>query len=116
MRVYIIAQLKFTRRELYDRYQARFLDVFRKFRGRLLVADERPLVLEGTFERDKVVVLEFPDQAAAMEFQESPEYAKIAIDRKAGADALVLMVRGRKDQSLQKIRAIDAWALTQAPH
>jgi uncharacterized protein (DUF1330 family) len=116
MSVYIIAQLKFTRRELYDRYQARFLDVFRQFKGRLLVADERPQVLEGPFERDKVVVLEFPDQAAAMEFQESSEYAEIVVDRKAGADAVVLMVRGQKEQSPAKIRAIDAWALTQAPH
>jgi uncharacterized protein (DUF1330 family) len=72
MSVYIIAQLKFTRRELYDRYQARFFEVFRKFKGRLLVADEQPMVLEGSFERDKVVVLEFPDQEAAMEFHNSP--------------------------------------------
>jgi uncharacterized protein (DUF1330 family) len=33
MSVYIVAQLKFTRRELYDRYQSRFMDVFRKFKG-----------------------------------------------------------------------------------
>ena len=98
MSVYIIAQLKFTHRELYDRYQARFLDVFRKFKGRLLVADEQPEMLEGPFERDKVVVLEFADHAAALEFQGSAEYAEIAADRKAGADAVVLMVRGREDQ------------------
>jgi uncharacterized protein (DUF1330 family) len=93
MTVYIIAQLKFTRREIYDRYQARFADVFRKFRGRLLVAEDNPMVLEGAFERDKVVVLEFPDKDAAMEFQDSPEYAEIAVDRKAGAEAVVVMVR-----------------------
>jgi uncharacterized protein (DUF1330 family) len=101
MSVYIIAQLRFTRRELYDRYQARFFEVFRKFRGKLLVADERPQVLEGTFERDKVVVLEFPDAQAAMEFQESEDYAEIALDRKAGADAVVIMVRGLKEQMAQ---------------
>jgi uncharacterized protein (DUF1330 family) len=82
--------------------------MFRKFKGRLLVADERPQVLEGPFERDKIAVLEFPDKFAAMEFQESPEYAKIAIDRRAGANAIVLMVRGQKDQSPEKISAIDA--------
>lgn len=101
MSVYIIAQLRFTRRELYDRYQARFFEVFRKFSGKLLVADERPQVLEGTFERDKVVVLEFPDAQAAMEFQESEDYAEIALDRKAGADAVVIMVRGLKEQMAQ---------------
>jgi len=94
MTVYIIAQLKFTRRELYNRYQSRFADVFRKFRGKLLVADEHPVVVEGSWGRDKVVIMEFPDEAAAQEFQTSPEYQEIAVDRKAGADAVVLTVRG----------------------
>jgi len=94
MTVYLVAQLKFTRRELYDRYQARFADVFRKFRGKLLVADERPDVLEGEWARDKIVIMSFPDAEAAREFQESPEYREISVDRKAGADAVVLSVKG----------------------
>lgn len=94
MTVYIVAQLKFTHREIYDRYQARFADVFRQFNGRVLVADERPQLLEGDWPRDKIVILEFPDAAAAMAFHESPAYAAIAVDRKAGADAVVLMARG----------------------
>ena len=60
----------------------------------MLVADEHPVVQEGDWGRDKVVILEFPDDAAAQEFQTSPEYQEIAIDRKAGADAIVLTVRG----------------------
>lgn len=94
MSVYIIAQLKFTRREHYDRYQARFMDVFSRFRGKLLAADAHPVVLEGEWPRDKVVIMEFPDAAAAREFQDSPEYREISVDRKAGADAIVLSVRG----------------------
>jgi len=43
MSVYIIAQLEFTRRELYDRYQSRIMGVFKKFRGKLLVADAHPV-------------------------------------------------------------------------
>jgi uncharacterized protein (DUF1330 family) len=116
MTVYIIAQLKFTQLERYDRCQSPFIEVFRKFKGKLLVADERPEVLEGSFERDQVVVLEFPDRTAATEFQQSPEYAEIAAGRKAGADAVVLMLHGQIEQPQQGIRAIDAWALTLAPH
>ena len=74
MSVYIIAQLKFTRRERYDRYQSRFMDVFRKFRGKLLVADAHPVVLEGEWPRDKVVIMEFPDAGEARRFQESPAF------------------------------------------
>jgi uncharacterized protein (DUF1330 family) len=92
--VYIIAQLKFTERARYDRYQSRFMDVFRNFNGRLLVANEHPVVLEGEWPRDKVVIMEFPDAESARRFQESPEYEAIAVDRKAGADAIVMTVRG----------------------
>jgi hypothetical protein len=57
MSVYIIAQLKFTERARYDRYQSRFFGVFKNFRGKLLVADEHPVVLEGEWPRDKVVII-----------------------------------------------------------
>ncbi|AOY90919.1 hypothetical protein BKK79_03130 [Cupriavidus sp. USMAA2-4] len=94
MPVYLLAQLTFTQRAAYDRYQARFMEVFRRFDGRLLVADEHPLRLEGEWERDKVVMMSFPDEAAARRFSESPEYQEIAKDRKAGADAIVLLLHG----------------------
>lgn len=96
MSVYIVAQLKFTDRARYDRYQSCFFGVFRNFRGRLLVADEHPVVIEGDWPRDKVVIMEFPDAEAAREFHESPEYQEIAVDRKAGADTVVMTVRGLK--------------------
>ncbi len=94
MSVYVIAQLKFKQREFYSRYQSRFLAVFKNFNGKLLIADEQPTVLEGEWPRDKVVMMEFPDEAAARHFLHSPEYEAIAVDRKAGADGVVLMLRG----------------------
>jgi uncharacterized protein (DUF1330 family) len=94
MSILIVAQLKFRDRERYNRYQSRFADIFRKFRGRLVAADEHPTVLEGQDGPDKIVILEFPDEVAALEFHNSAEYQEISIDRKAGADALVLQCRG----------------------
>ena len=94
MTVYTIAQLKFTDIEAYRRYQKAFPAVFATFNAKVLVADEAPRVLEGDWPRDKVVILAFPDEAEAARFGASPEYAAIAADRKAGADAVILMVRG----------------------
>jgi uncharacterized protein (DUF1330 family) len=94
MSVYIIAQLRFKNRERYNSYQARFAAVFAKFKGKLVAADEHANVLEGDNPPDKIVVLEFPDETAAEEFHSSSEYREIAIDRQAGADALVLQIRG----------------------
>lgn len=92
--VYVIVQLKMTDRAAYDRYQARFFDVFRKFNGRLLSADEHPAVLEGNWDRDKLVLMSFPDEAAFRAWSESPEYVEISRDRKAGAQGVVLLAKG----------------------
>jgi uncharacterized protein (DUF1330 family) len=94
MTVYVIVQLKMTDRAAYDRYQARFFDVFRKFNGRLLSADEQPQVLEGTWDRDKLVLMSFPDEAAFRAWSDSPDYIEISRDRKAGADAVLLLAKG----------------------
>ncbi len=51
-------------------------------------------MLEGKWEREKIVLLSFPDEAAYRAWAESPAYCEIANDRKAGADTLSLLVRG----------------------
>jgi uncharacterized protein (DUF1330 family) len=94
MTVYVIVQLKMIDRAAYDRYQARFFDVFKKFQGRLLSAEESPDVLEGNWDRDKVVLMSFPDEAAYRAWSDSPEYQEISKDRKAGATATVLLAKG----------------------
>lgn len=94
MTVYVVAQLRFTDEAAYRRYQAAFAGVFAKFRGTLLAADERPRVVEGQWDRHKVVLMAFPDEAAWRDWAESPEYVAIARDRQAGADTVALLVRG----------------------
>jgi len=92
--VYIIAQLSFRDRSVYNRYQASFMGVLRRFDGRLLAADEHPLVVEGSWDREKVVLLSFSDESAFRRFFDSPEYQEIVQDRKSGADAILLLVHG----------------------
>lgn len=98
MPVYALAQLRIHDRERYDRYMhnfvARFAEVFGKFGGKMLAADDAPRVLEGAWwDRNKVVLMEFPDQAAFTAWATSPEYNEIAVDRNAGADAVVLLIK-----------------------
>lgn len=94
MTVYVIVQLKMIDRAAYDRYQARFIDVFKKFNGRLLSADENPTVVEGAWDRDKLVLMSFPDEASFQAWANSPEYLEISKDRKAGAEGIVLLAKG----------------------
>lgn len=94
MPVYTIAQLKFTDIDAYRRYQKAFPAVFARFKGKVVVADESPRVLEGEWPRDKVVILSFPDEAEAQRFATDTEYREISKDRKAGTDGVVLLVKG----------------------
>ena len=94
MTVYVIVQLKMIDRVAYGRYQARFFDVFKKFQGQMLSADESPTVVEGSWDRDKVVLMSFPDEASCRAWADSPEYQEISKDRKAGANAIVLLAKG----------------------
>jgi uncharacterized protein (DUF1330 family) len=95
MTVYALAQLRIHDRASYDRYQARFMPILTKYKGRLLAADEAPRVLEGEWwDRNKVVLMAFEDKDAFRAWASSPEYAEISRDRKAGADAVVLLIKG----------------------
>lgn len=92
--VYAIAQLTITDRAAYDPYQSRFMGVMKRFKGTLLAADEHPQVVEGQWDREKAVLLSFPDEASFHEWAESPDYQEIAKDRKAGSTAVILLVKG----------------------
>ena len=94
MTVYVLAQLTYTDRAAYDRYMARFMENFAPFGGRVLAADEEPHLLEGEWKGDKVVLLEFPDEAAMGAWAMSPGYREIARDRRAGATGPVLLLKG----------------------
>lgn len=93
MSAFVIAFLTFTDRVRYRSYQAGFDEVFRQFNGELLAADEAPGPLEGPVP-DKVVLMRFPDSDAARRFLESDAYAAISDDRRAGATAQAVLVKG----------------------
>ena len=94
MAVYAIAQLTITDRTAYNRYQSRFMEVMSRYKGCVLAADENPKVIEGQWDREKLVLLSFPDEAAFQEWADSSAYQEIAKDRKAGSTAVVLLVKG----------------------
>jgi len=102
MSVYAIAQLWIHDPLTYGRYVDRFREVFKHYKGRVLVADESPAVVEGKWDGDKVVVLSFPDESSFRDWAESPEYLEIAKDRKAGARSVVLLVKGITNSEVPK--------------
>ena len=94
MTVYALAQLTIRDRARYAAYVTRFFDVFRRYGGKLLAADEHPAVLEGEWTHDKVVLLAFETEALLTTWAESEEYRMIARDRIASTIGPVLLVHG----------------------
>lgn len=93
MTVYAVGQLTVSNREVYARYQARFMEVFRRFKGSLLAAHENPKVIEGQWDHRKLILISFPDEDAFREWFESAAYQEIAKDRKAGASAVIILAQ-----------------------
>ena len=94
MAVYAIAQLSIHDRERYQKYVAGFMPILIKYGGRLLAADEKPEVLEGEWDRHKIVVLSFPDRDSWQRWAKSDEYQEIAKDRTISKSGPVLLVHG----------------------
>ena len=94
MSVYIIARFNIRDRSEYDQYSAGFQEVFKKFDGRMLSVDEDPLVLAGTWDDTRSVIIEFPSQQSALAWMNSDDYQAIAKHRDAGSTANSILVKG----------------------
>jgi uncharacterized protein (DUF1330 family) len=94
MPAYVLAELTIEDRAEYGRYEAAFMDVFRRFRGELLVVDEKPLVIEGDWKHTRTVLIRFPDAAEAERWYRSPEYQAIAQHRWRASRANAVILRG----------------------
>lgn len=94
MTVYFCVQVTIKDRAAYGRYADAFMGVFSKFKGTMLAADFEPKVFDGEWDRDRLVLMSFPDRAALMEWLTSDEYKELAADRDQGADTIALLAQG----------------------
>ena len=94
MRVYVVAQVRFTDEARYRAYQKAFPAVFAQSGGRLLAADEAPSVLEGDWPFHKMVLMAFETEDAARAFLEGEAYQAISEDRRAGSQTVAVIAQG----------------------
>ncbi len=94
MPAYVIADVKVTDPVAYERYKALTPAAIAKNGGRFLSRGGETAVMEGTWQPNRVVILEFPDFAAAKAFYDSPEYREAREVRKGAADFNMIVVDG----------------------
>ena len=95
MPAYVIALIDVTDRDAYVEKYAKFTPpTLAKFGGMGIVRTDNVKGLEGADIPSRVVVLEFPDMAAAEGWYNSPEYQKLVPMRQAAATGKLILVDG----------------------
>ena len=90
---YWVASVDVHDPEAYKAYVAANAVPFAKYGARFLVRGGAGEAVEGKF-RARVVVIEFPDHAAALACYRSPEYAQALALRTAASEADLLIIEG----------------------
>ncbi|MEP7062240.1 MAG: DUF1330 domain-containing protein [Betaproteobacteria bacterium] len=94
MAAYIIADSNVTDPTAYDRYRALVPAALAAHGGSFLVRGGEIVPLEGDWSPTRIVVIAFPDLAAAKAFYDSTEYRAAREVRQGAADLDMIAVAG----------------------
>ena len=94
MPAYLIARVNVTDPAKYENYKALAPAAIAKYGGKYLARGGATETMEGDNETRRVVILEFPDLAAARTFYSSPEYSAAKAERAGAADGQFVIVEG----------------------
>jgi uncharacterized protein (DUF1330 family) len=94
MSAYLIANVDVRDPDAYQDYRSRTGAIVEKHGGRLIVRGGTVHHLEGEPWAHRLVVIQFPDLAAARGFYDSPEYQAIIPLRTGVSNGALLIVEG----------------------
>jgi uncharacterized protein (DUF1330 family) len=94
MPAFFVGKIKVTDPARYAEYIKATPPVIAKFGGRFIARGGQAITLEGAEVTERVVIIEFPSVAAALEFYRSPEYARAKTLREGAAEAQFVVVEG----------------------
>ena len=94
MPAYVIATVTVTNPEQYAAYRTLSTEAIAAHGGQIRVRGGEMAVMEGDWPGERVVVIEFPDLAAAKTFYASPEYSRARQARDGAAVMRLICVQG----------------------
>ena len=94
MTAFILARVKITDWDRYKEYVQETPGVVEKYGGRFIARGGKVETLEGTEEKGRVVLIEFPSFEMAKEFYCSPEYQEAKKLRSGAASGQFLVIDG----------------------
>lgn len=96
MSVYMIIESKIKDSDKYNQYIQKVSPIVEKYGGRYHVRGEKIKSL-GTWNPERIIVIEFPSEDHIQKWLTSPEYRVVAPLREEGADAQAILVEGFSD-------------------
>jgi uncharacterized protein (DUF1330 family) len=95
MPAYVIADVRDARdQEALAEYRRRNTESVARHGGSFVVRGGSMEVLEGEWDTRRIVVIEFPDLAAAHVWYDSEDYAPLKTLRQSGSDTNIILVEG----------------------
>jgi uncharacterized protein (DUF1330 family) len=94
MPAYILAEVEVTNPAGYESYRPLAGASVAQYGGKFVVRGGKAELVEGSREPARIVVIEFPDAAAAKRWYNSPEYQEALKIRLANSTGRVVLVEG----------------------
>lgn len=94
MSVYMMAEIEIQNSEVYSEYVDGVSEIIRKYGGRYLVRGGRVTPLSGSWNPERVIVIEFGTAEQLRECFASPEYLKLAPLRERSTTSRAIVIDG----------------------
>lgn len=94
MAAYLIVDIDVHDPDTYQTYIAQVPPLVARHGGTYLVRGGNPSTIEGDWAPSRVVVLQFPDEAAARAFNDDPDYAPVKAIRHRASTGNMILVQG----------------------
>ena len=94
MKHYFVAQIRVDDPEEYEKYLENFDEIFSKFNGEYLAIDEAPVLLEGSWNYTKSVLVKFESKKEFEDWYYSKEYQAILKHRLKAAKCDTVLLEG----------------------
>jgi uncharacterized protein (DUF1330 family) len=91
---YFIAQIKINDPVEYKKYLDKFDDIFSKYKGEYLAIDESPILLEGSWNYTKSVLIKFNNKQDFADWYYSVDYQKILKYRLNASKCDTILIEG----------------------
>ena len=94
MAAYVVVDVVVKDSVRYDDYRKRVMATLKPYDGKFLVRGGSVETLEGTWKPQRLVVIEFPDAAAARAWWNSEAYAEPKAIRQSASHTEMILVEG----------------------